>query len=44
VKSKRYLALRARIIGDLGVRDLSELSGIEQIAVEQIVQQLLRAE
>jgi hypothetical protein len=39
VKSKRYLALHARIVGDLG-----ELSGIDQIAVEQIVQQLLRAE
>jgi hypothetical protein len=44
VKSKRYLALHARIVGDLGVGDLGELSGIDQIAVEQIVQQLLRAE
>ena len=43
VKSKRYLELHAGIVGDLGV-DLSELSGIDRIAVEQIVQQLLRAE
>ena len=33
-----------RFISDLGVGDLSELPGIDQIAVEQIVQQLLRAE
>jgi hypothetical protein len=44
VKSKRYLQHIARFISDLGVRDLGELPGIDQIAVEQIVQQLLRAE
>ena len=44
VKSKRYLQHLARFISDLGVRDLGELPGIDQIAVEQIVQQLLRAE
>ena len=44
VKSKRYLLHLQRFIGDLGVRDLGELPGIDQIAVEQIVQQLLRAE
>jgi hypothetical protein len=44
VKSKRYLQHLQRFIGDLGVRDLDELPGIDQIAVEQIVQQLLRAE
>ena len=44
VKSKRYLQHLALFVGDLGARDLSELPGIDQIAVEQIVQQLLRAE
>jgi hypothetical protein len=44
VKSKRYLQHLARVVGDLGATDLSELPGIDQIAVEQIVQQLLRAE
>jgi hypothetical protein len=44
VKSKRYLELHASIVGDLGVRNVSELSGIDRIAVEQIVQQLRRAE
>ena len=44
MKSKRYLQHLARFISDLGVRDLGELPGIDQIAVEQIVQQLLRAE
>ena len=44
VKSKRYLQHIARFISDLGVRDLGELPGIDQIAVEQIIQQLLRAE
>jgi hypothetical protein len=44
VKSKRYLQHLQRFISDLGVRDLGELPGIDQIAVEQIVQQLLRAE
>src|SRR6516165_11264823 len=44
VKSKRYLQHLARFISDLGVRDLGELPGIDQIAVEQIVQHLLRAE
>ena len=44
VKSKRYLLHLQRFIDDLGVRDLGELPGIDQIAVEQIVQQLLRAE
>jgi hypothetical protein len=52
VKSKRYLQHLQRFIGDhlqrfigdLGVRDLGELPGIDQIAVEQIIQQLLRAE
>ena len=40
VKSKRYLQHLARFVGDLGARDLSELPGIDQIAVEQIVQQI----
>ena len=44
VKSKRYLQHLQRFISDLGVHGLSELPGIDQIAVEQIVQQLLRAE
>jgi hypothetical protein len=44
VKSKRYLQHLTRFISDLGVRDLSDLPGIDQIAVEQIVQQLLRAD
>ena len=44
VKSKRYLLHLQRFISDLGVSDLGELPGIDQIAVEQIVQQLLRAE
>lgn len=44
VKSKRYLELHAAIVGGLGGPDLGELSGIDRIAVDQIVQQLLRAE
>ncbi len=44
VKSRRYLELQANVLADVGVRDLSELSGIDRIAVEQITQQLLRAE
>lgn len=44
VKSKRYLELYASIVGDLGISDLDQLSGIERIAVEQIVQLLRRAE
>jgi hypothetical protein len=44
VKSRRYLELQANVLADVGVRDLGELSGIDRIAVEQISQQLLRAE
>jgi hypothetical protein len=40
VKSKRYLELRANIISGLD----GEPSGIDAIAVDQIVQQLVRAE
>lgn len=36
---KRYQELRASIVGDLG-----ELSGLDQIAVDQIVRALIRAE
>jgi hypothetical protein len=43
-KSKRCLALQASIVGDLGFHDLGELSGIDRIAVEQIVQLLVRSE
>jgi hypothetical protein len=38
-QSKRYIELRASIVGDLG-----ELSGLDQIAVDQIVRALIRAE
>jgi hypothetical protein len=38
-QSKRYTELRASIVGDLG-----ELSGLEAIAVDQIVRALIRAE
>jgi len=38
-QTKRYLELRASIVGDLG-----ELSGLEAIAVDQIVCALIRAE
>lgn len=38
-QSKRYVELRASIVGDLG-----ELSGLDQIAVDQIVRALLRSE
>ena len=38
-QSKRYIELRASIVGDLG-----ELSGLDQVAVDQIVRALIRAE
>lgn len=44
MKSKRHREILACVLGDLGVGDLGKLSGIDRIAVEQIVQQLRRAE
>jgi hypothetical protein len=44
IVSKRHLEILACVLGDLGVGDLRELSGIDRLAVEQVVQQLRRAE
>ena len=43
MKSKRYLALHAEIIGDLG-GDEASLSGVERIIVGQVCNLLVRAE
>jgi hypothetical protein len=41
---KRYLEILGCVLADLGVGGLGELSGLDRLAVEQVVQQLRRAE
>lgn len=42
IKSKRYLALRADIVGDLGGEDA--LSGFERVIVDQVVCLVIRSQ